>query len=50
MFYYVGGSVGGALPALFWTSGGWPACVALVVAVQLATATIGLLSWTRKGQ
>jgi MFS family permease len=50
MFYYVGGTVGGALPALFWTSGGWPACVALVVAVQLATATIGLLSWTRKGQ
>lgn len=46
MFYYVGGSAGGALPALFWTSGGWPACVALVVAVQLATATIGLLSWT----
>ena len=46
MFYYVGGSVGGALPALFWTSGGWPACVALVVAVQLTTAAIGLLSWT----
>lgn len=50
MFYYVGGSVGGALPALFWSSGGWPACVALVVAVQLATATIGLLSWTGKRQ
>ena len=29
-FYYVGGSVGGALPALVWNRGGWPACVALV--------------------
>jgi predicted MFS family arabinose efflux permease len=45
MFYYVGGSVGGALPALFWSRGGWPACVALVVFVQLATAAIGLLAW-----
>lgn len=48
MFYYVGGSAGGALPALFWTSGGWPACVALVVAVQLTTAAIGWFSWTAK--
>jgi hypothetical protein len=46
MFYYAGGSVGGALPALFWTSGGWRACVALVVAVQVITAAIGWLSWT----
>ena len=25
MLSYAGGSVGGALPSLFWTSGGWPA-------------------------
>ena len=43
--YYVGGSAGGALPALFWDAGGWPACVALVVAVQLTTLTIALRSW-----
>jgi MFS transporter, YNFM family, putative membrane transport protein len=49
MFYYVGGSAGGAVPALFWTSGGWPACVALVVAVQVATAVIGFFTWTPKG-
>lgn len=45
MFYYAGGSAGGAVPALFWNSGGWPACVALVVAVQIATVSIGLFTW-----
>jgi MFS family permease len=43
--YYVGGSVGGALPALFWTTGGWPACVALIVIVQCATAALGWAFW-----
>ena len=43
--YYAGGSAGGALPALFWNAGGWPACVALVIAVQLTTLTIALRSW-----
>ncbi len=47
MFYYIGGSAGGALPSLFWTRGGWPACVALVVAVQLTTGAIALLAWNR---
>jgi MFS transporter, YNFM family, putative membrane transport protein len=43
--YYVGGSVGGALPALFFGTGGWPACVALIVIVQLATAALGWTFW-----
>jgi YNFM family putative membrane transporter len=43
--YYIGGSVGGAVPALFWTGGGWPACVALIVVVQLATAVLGWTFW-----
>jgi MFS family permease len=43
--YYVGGSVGGALPALFWTTGGWPACVALIVVVQTTTAVLGWVFW-----
>ncbi len=46
MFYYAGGSVGGALPAVFWTSGGWPACVALVVGIQLITGGIGWSVWS----
>jgi len=47
-FYYLGGSAGGALPALFWDRGGWPACVALVVVVQAATVSIGVL-WRAGG-
>jgi MFS transporter, YNFM family, putative membrane transport protein len=44
--YYLGGTLGGALPALFWTAGGWVACVMLVVAVQLGTAALALKYWT----
>jgi YNFM family putative membrane transporter len=43
--YYIGGSVGGAVPALFWKSGGWTACVALVIIVQIATAILGWVFW-----
>jgi predicted MFS family arabinose efflux permease len=43
--YYIGGSVGGALPALFFSTGGWPACVALIVAVQITTAAVGWGFW-----
>jgi predicted MFS family arabinose efflux permease len=43
--YYIGGSVGGALPALFFSTGGWPACVALIVLVQLTTAALGWTFW-----
>jgi predicted MFS family arabinose efflux permease len=49
-FYYAGGSLGGALPALFWNAGGWMACVALVVGVQLATMTLALRFWTDRGR
>jgi YNFM family putative membrane transporter len=44
--YYLGGTMGGALPALFWTAGGWTACVLLVVAVQLGTAGLALTYWS----
>jgi len=43
--YYIGGSAGGAVPALFWNTGGWPACVALVIAVQITTALFGWTFW-----
>jgi predicted MFS family arabinose efflux permease len=45
-FYYGGGSTGGALPALFWNRGGWPACVALVVVVQAVGVAIAFTQWT----
>ncbi len=39
--YYVGGSVGGVLPAPLWDRGGWPAVVLLIVAVGAASVVIG---------
>lgn len=46
--YYAGGAVGGVLPSLAWGLGGWPACVALVGAVQLAMIAVALRFWTRE--
>ena len=43
--YYLGGSVGGVLPALAWRAGGWPACVALVTLVHLLTIGLALRFW-----
>jgi predicted MFS family arabinose efflux permease len=45
MFYYAGGSLGGALPGLFWSRGGWPACAACIGVVQALTIAIGLIFW-----
>jgi predicted MFS family arabinose efflux permease len=45
-FYYLGGSLGGTLPAFLWVAGGWPACVALVLAVQVLTMWIAARYWT----
>jgi predicted MFS family arabinose efflux permease len=44
--YYAGGSLGGALPALFWNRGGWAACVALVIAVQCGTLVLSRRFWS----
>ena len=43
--YYLGGSLGGTLPSLFWDVGGWTACVLLVIAVQAATLGTALGFW-----
>jgi len=45
LFYYVGGSAGAAAPGRFWSRGGWPACVALIAAVQILTITLAALFW-----
>jgi len=50
MFYYVGGSAGAALPGYLWHSGGWPGCVALVVAVQALTIVLALVFWRPEPQ
>ena len=44
-FYYTGGSVGAAAPAALWNLGGWPACVAVVVLLQIAAVVITFAFW-----
>jgi len=46
-FYYIGGSVGGAVPAALWNVGEWKACVALIVTVQMTGVAIALTFWRR---
>jgi predicted MFS family arabinose efflux permease len=38
--YYLGGSVGATALAVPWNLGGWPAVVAVIVVIQLATLTV----------
>jgi MFS transporter, YNFM family, putative membrane transport protein len=45
-FYYAGGSTGGALPSMVWRSGGWSACVLLVVTIQIAGVVVALTQWS----
>jgi YNFM family putative membrane transporter len=44
-FYYLGGTLGAAVPALAWSTGGWPACVALIIATLLIASALALLCW-----
>jgi len=43
--FYLGGSFGAALGGFAWTLGGWPACVALVVAMLAAIAAVVGFGW-----
>jgi predicted MFS family arabinose efflux permease len=45
-FYYAGGSVGAALPAVLWNRVGWAGCVGLIVAVQAAGVVIAFTQWS----
>ena len=45
--YYVGGSIGAILPGLTWSTGGWAACVGMVVVVQAFMATVIAVYWKR---
>jgi predicted MFS family arabinose efflux permease len=44
-FYYVGGSAGSAVPGLIWAHPSWPACVALIIGVQMLTIALALTFW-----
>ena len=43
--FYVGGAAGASLPGLVWARGGWPAAVAMVVAVLTAMGLIVATAW-----
>jgi predicted MFS family arabinose efflux permease len=43
--FYVGGSFGALLPGLFWETGGWPLCVAMVIAMLAIMASVVRLAW-----
>lgn len=44
-FYYIGGSLGGILPAGLWRATGWTGCVALVSCMQLVMLVLVLRFW-----
>ncbi len=44
-FYYLAGGLGAVVPAIAWTRGGWPATVALIVAVQVVVGALAFFGW-----
>ena len=44
--FYTGGSFGAALGGVAWIFGGWPACVAMICAMQLIMAGVIYFAWT----
>jgi MFS transporter, YNFM family, putative membrane transport protein len=49
-FFYIGGSAGAFFPGLAWSSGGWPATVAMLVAVQAMMAAVVASVWPRQAK
>jgi predicted MFS family arabinose efflux permease len=43
--YYLGGTAAGVVPAIFWSIGKWPACVAFILVTQSVALAIALVSW-----
>jgi len=45
--FYVGGSMGALLPGLAWSTAGWPACVAMALAMLAIMTAIATLAYRR---
>lgn len=43
--FYIGGSAGAFLTGLAWTHGGWTACVAVIIAMQVLMSAIVATTW-----
>lgn len=46
-FYYLGGSAGASLLGIAWQWGRWPACIAVVLVMQVMTAVVAWIFFTR---
>lgn len=46
--FYIGGAFGAALGGAAWTFGGWPACVGLLVGMQVIMASVVFFLWARR--
>jgi predicted MFS family arabinose efflux permease len=45
--FYAGGSMGAFLPGLTWASAGWPAAVAMLIAMQVIMGAVVWFAWAR---
>ena len=43
--YYIGGTVGGMLPGVFWKLGGWPGCAAMTCVLLLVAGVVTFFGW-----
>jgi predicted MFS family arabinose efflux permease len=43
--YYLGGTAAGVVPAIFWSIGKWPACVAFILCAQSIALALALIGW-----
>jgi predicted MFS family arabinose efflux permease len=48
LFFYIGGSFGASLPGLSWETAGWPAAVAMVVAMVAIMGAVVARTWGQK--
>jgi YNFM family putative membrane transporter len=48
--YYLGGSLGAALPVALWAWGGWVAAIGLVLAVQIVIVVLAWTCWRERAR
>jgi MFS family permease len=46
--FYIGGAFGATLGGIVWVLGGWPACVAMIVTIQLCMGAVVYFLWARR--
>jgi YNFM family putative membrane transporter len=46
--YYIGGTVGGVLPGVFWKAAGWPGCIVVICSLLLVAGLLAFFGWRPK--